>query len=235
MRHDFQVLIVEDDFRVAEITRQFVEKVEGFKVIDIVKTGEEARQVLKRLTTLPDLILLDVYIPDVHGLELFWEIRKEYQSIDLIMMTAAKEVSTIEETLRGGIFDYIVKPVELSRFKQTLDQYYEQRSVLASKESMEQEEIDRLTRFSVQNQTSPNMEAFDDLPKGIDRLTLDKIKSIMERNRENGLTAVQVGKEIGASRSTARRYLEYLVSIKELLAEQKYGDVGRPERRYLLK
>ncbi|WP_332633389.1 response regulator [Halalkalibacter flavus] len=235
MRHDFQVLIVEDDFRVAEITRQFVEKVEGFKVIDIVKTGEEARQVLKRLTTLPDLILLDVYIPDVHGLELFWEIRKEYQSIDLIMMTAAKEVSTIEETLRGGIFDYIVKPVEFSRFKQTLDQYYEQRNVLASKESMEQEEIDQLTRFSLQNQTSPNMEAFDDLPKGIDRLTLDKIKSIMERNRENGLTAVQVGKEIGASRSTARRYLEYLVSIKELLAEQKYGDVGRPERRYLLK
>ncbi|MCL7748875.1 response regulator [Halalkalibacter alkaliphilus] len=235
MRHDFQVLIVEDDFRVAEITRQFVEKVEGFKVIDIVKTGEEARQVLKRLTTLPDLILLDVYIPDVHGLELFWEIRKEYQSIDLIMMTAAKEVSTIEETLRGGIFDYIVKPVEFSRFKQTLDQYYEQRSVLASKESMEQEEIDQLTRFSVQKQTSPNIEAVDNLPKGIDRLTLDKIKSIMERNRENGLTAVQVGKEIGASRSTARRYLEYLVSIKELLAEQKYGDVGRPERRYLLK
>ncbi|KHF38473.1 response regulator [Halalkalibacter okhensis] len=234
MRYVFGVLIVEDDFRVAEITKQFVEKVEGFQVIDTVKTGEEARERLKKGSALPDLILLDVYIPDVNGLDLFWEIRKNYLSIDLIMMTAAKEVTTIEETLRGGIFDYIVKPVEFSRFKQTLDQYYEHRSVLLTKESMEQEEIDRLTRFSVQRRSLEQMVASSDLPKGIDRLTLDKIKSIMEQNRENGLTAVQVGKEIGASRSTARRYLEYLVLVKQLQAEQKYGDVGRPERRYLL-
>ncbi|MFC0472636.1 response regulator [Halalkalibacter kiskunsagensis] len=232
MSEMFQVLIVEDDFRVADITRQFVEKVAGFSVINVVKTGEETLKYLTSPNTLPDLILLDVYIPDVDGLELFWKIRSDYYHIDLIMMTAAKEVSTIEETLQGGIFDYIVKPVEFSRFKQTLERYRHQKSILASRDEMEQEEIDQLTGAA--KTLEGDVVATGDLPKGIDRITLDKIKQIMKENGEKGLTAVQVGKEVGASRSTARRYLEYMVSVKEVKAEQKYGDVGRPERRYFL-
>ncbi|MDT8862440.1 response regulator [Alkalihalobacillus sp. MEB130] len=231
MQQLFRVLIIEDDFRVADITTQFVGKVDGFAVVGSVKTGEEAKRWLQT-EKLPDLILLDVYIPDVEGLELFWTIRRDYQSIDVIMMTAAKEVTTIEEALRAGIFDYIVKPVDFSRFEQTLTRYVDFRRFLSSRDELEQEEIDRLTG----SVTAPKEEVVEsgDLPKGIDRITLEKIKKIMEQNRGKGWTAVQVGKEIGASRSTARRYLEYLVSSKAVEAEQKYGDVGRPERRYSL-
>lgn len=228
MKKVYQVLIVEDDFRVAEITKQFVENVEGFEVLSICKNGAETELFLER-NAIPDLILLDVYIPDVEGLDLFWKIRKNYHQIEIIMITAAKEVSTIEETLRGGTFDYIVKPVEFQRFKQTLQRYQKHRQVLTSKEEMDQEEIDRLRGLNgapvVQSVRS------DTLPKGIDRLTLDKVKSILAQKQE-GITAVELGKEVGASRSTARRYLEYLVSTKEVEAELKYGDVGRPERRY---
>ena len=115
-----QVLIVEDDFRIADINRQFVERVEGFAVLEIVKTSEEALAYLRSHSALPQLILLDVYIPDVEGLSLFWKLRQEFNEIDVIMVTAAKEVVTIAETLRGGIFDYIVKPVDFGRFEQTL-------------------------------------------------------------------------------------------------------------------
>jgi CitB family two-component system response regulator CitT len=232
MNDVFQVLIVEDDFRVADITRQFVEKIPGFSVINVMKTGKETTNYLSSGNPLPNLILLDVYIPDVNGLELFWKIRKDYSQIDLIMMTAAKEVSTVEETLQGGIFDYIVKPVEFTRFQQTLERYRHKQNMLASRDEMEQEEIDRLTGAT--KALVPKVTSTGELPKGIDRITLDKIKQIMKENRASGLTAVQVGKEIGASRSTARRYLEYMVSVKEVKAEQKYGDVGRPERRYSL-
>jgi CitB family two-component system response regulator CitT len=227
----YKVLIVEDDFRVAEITRQFVEKVEEFEVLHICKTAVETKEYLKQ-SSLPDLILLDVYIPDVEGLDLFWFIRKNYSQIEIIMMTAAKEVSTIEETLRGGTFDYIVKPVEFSRFKQTLTRFLNQRTLLSSKEEMNQEEIDRLTgvKFNQEGAAASNSSV---LPKGIDRLTLEKIKAIMSQYKEIGITAVELGEKIGASRSTARRYLEYLVSTKAVEAELKYGDVGRPERRYI--
>lgn len=231
MSIDFQVLIVEDDFRIAEINRQFVEKVDGFTVLDIVKTGKETLDYLRSSKNLPNLILLDVYIPDIEGLDLFWKIRKNYYDIDMIMVTAAKEVSTIEETLRGGIFDYIVKPVDFNRFEQTLNRYKERRNFLTSKKEMEQAEIDLIT--GVKDLSSVKKMSNAILPKGIDSITLGEIKNILKKNNYKGITAIELSKEIGTSRSTARRYLEYLVSLQVVKVTLKYGDVGRPERQYV--
>ncbi|MFS0575768.1 response regulator [Sporosarcina sp. 179-K 3D1 HS] len=226
-----QVLIVEDDFRVAEINRQFVNRVEGFIVAGIVKTGEEALTYLRGASNLPHLLLLDVYIPDVQGLDLFWTLRNEYTEIDVIMMTAANEVETIAEALRGGIFDYMVKPVDFDRFKRTLLSFRNQRQLLTTRTELMQEEIDLLTGLQITSMPSKK----DDkrLPKGIDQLTLDKIKRILQDSGESGITALDAGSNVGVSRSTARRYLEYLVSIKEADAQLKYGDIGRPERKYV--
>ncbi|ARK28682.1 response regulator [Halalkalibacter krulwichiae] len=230
MKSKYTVLIVEDDFRVAEVTRQFVEKVEGFQALDVCKTAAETKEYLKQ-NDLPDLILLDVFIPDVEGLALFWSVRKEYREVDIIMVTAAKEVSTIQETLRGGTFDYIVKPVEFSRFEQTLNRYKKHRMLLNTKVEMDQSEIDKLT--GVNSIISSEAESgLENLPKGIDRLTLKKVKHVISDHRDQGVTAIKLGQLIGASRSTARRYLEYLVSTKDVKAELEYGDIGRPERRY---
>lgn len=225
-----QVLIVEDDFRVADINRQFVDQVDGFHVVQIAKTGEEALAYLRNSSALPELILLDVYMPDSEGLSLFWKIRKNYPEIDLIMVTAAKEVPTIRETLQGGIFDYIVKPVDFLRLETALTRYSHQCRLLASREELEQAEIDQL--FGLQTEAKSKNVTDGKLPKGIDQLTLDKIKIALLKSDERGVTALQTGEEIGVSRSTARRYLEHLVSAKEAEAELKYGEVGRPERRY---
>lgn len=231
MSKGFQVLIVEDDFRIAEINRQFVEKIEDFTVLDIVKTGKETLDYLRSSKNLPNLILLDVYIPDIKGLDLFWQIRKNYHDIDMIMVTAAKEVSTIEETLRGGIFDYIIKPVDFNRFEQTLNRYKERRNFLTSKKEMVQAEIDLIT--GVKDLSAAKRISNAILPKGIDSITLGEIKNILKENNDKGMTAVDLSKKIGTSRSTARRYLEYLVSLQVVKVKLKYGDVGRPERQYV--
>lgn len=232
MLEAIQVLIVEDDFRIAEINRQFVNRVEGFVVTETVKTGEEALNYLRSTSNLPQLILLDVYIPDVQGLDLFWTLRNEFTEIDVIMMTAAKEVETIAETLRGGIFDYIVKPVDFERFERTLLSFRSQKQLLTTKTELRQEEIDLLTGLQISS--SPIKETEDArLPKGIDQLTLEKMKVILHESDESGITALDAGNKVGVSRSTARRYLEYLVSIGEADAQLKYGDIGRPERKYV--
>ncbi|KAB2336109.1 response regulator [Cytobacillus depressus] len=233
MHEKIQVLVVEDDFRIAEINRQVVNQIDGFTVLYAVKTGEDALTYLRNNKTLPHLILLDVYIPDTEGLNLFWQLRNEFNEIDVIMVTAAKEVVTIAETLRGGIFDYIVKPVDFARFEQTLKRYRKQRTLLTSREELEQDEIDQLIGLPT---LPPLMEevAVEMNPKGIDKLTLEKIKNVMQLCGESGITALDIGSRVGVSRSTARRYLEYLVSIKEAIAQLKYGEVGRPERRYFL-
>ncbi|GGB48666.1 response regulator [Virgibacillus dakarensis] len=231
MNEKFHVLIVEDDFRIAAIHRQFVEKVEGFVVQDCVKTAKEAFAHLQNKERQPDLIILDIYIPDVEGLELLWRLRTTYRAMDIVIVTAAKEEETVTKALRAGIFDYIVKPADASRFNQTLRRYKQQHEFLASKEAMEQADIDFITGvrdFSVSAEKSNHH-----LPKGIDPITLDEVTHLLADKKGDGITAVELSKQIGTSRSTARRYLEYLVSIKEIRTTLKYGTVGRPERQYI--
>ncbi|WP_340084341.1 response regulator [Siminovitchia sp. FSL H7-0308] len=231
MKKTYSVLIIEDDFRVAEINRQYVEKVAGFDVQKVVKSGNEALQYLENCQNMPDLLLLDLYIPDVEGLELFWQIRHEYQEVDMVVVSAEKDTSAIQETLRGGIFDFIVKPVDDARFAQTLYRYKKYRNYMQSKKELEQADIDYLTGFRrLLDSHSPDRQ----LPKGIDSITLGKINQLLNDKMAAGVgvTAVELSKLLGISRSTARRYLEYLVSIKKVKTKLNYGTVGRPERQY---
>ncbi|MFD1065036.1 response regulator [Oceanobacillus locisalsi] len=234
MHDSIQTLIIEDDFRVAEINRKYVERVEGFMVQEVVKTGEEALAYLKKCTSRPHLILLDIYIPDVQGLELLWQIRHLYHEIDLIPVTAANETVTVAEAFRGGAFDYIVKPVDAERFVQSLERYKAYREFIAAQETAGQMEIDAF--IGVTDSSYPSFSSSStntNLPKGIDSITLNDIKQLLEANKGNGITAVELSKKIGTSRSTSRRYLEYLVSTKEVHTRLKYGTVGRPEREYM--
>lgn len=222
-----QVLIVEDDIRIAEINRRFVEKIDDYQVVGLANNGEEARLLLEVLK--PDLVLLDIYFPDTSGLDILKYIRTVHWDTDVIMITAAKEVETVKESIRGGVFDFLIKPLYFERFKDTLDRYKDFKRTLKShevKNNMEQEEVDQLLRGGVKKAHSDSV-----LPKGIDRLTLEKVYSVISQHPQ-GLTAEDVGREIKTSRTTARRYLEYLVSNGELIADLSYGSVGRPERIY---
>lgn len=231
MKQELHVLIIEDDFRVAEINRQLVEQVAGYQVTGVAKTGDEAMDLLTNSQELPDLILLDVFIPDRRGLEMLREIRGNFHTIDVIMLSAAKEAATIEEALRCGSFDYLIKPVDFSRLEQSLLRYSKQKAFLASRQELEQTDIDRLIGIEPIAVLS---EAVDgELPKGIDQLTLVGVMEILQSSTPTGINAMETGKAVGVSRSTARRYLEHLVSIGEAKAQLNYGEIGRPERRYI--
>ncbi|MGG1574696.1 response regulator [Fictibacillus sp. NRS-1165] len=210
-----------------EINRRFVEKVPGFAVAGIATTKTDAQEQIECLK--PDLILLDIYFPDMSGLELLKWIRGAVPGIDVIMVTAAKEIHVLKQAMHGGIFDYIIKPVMFDRFKETLLKYKDYRDNVRklsnANEWMDQDQIDML----MGKEFKKKPETF--LPKGIDHLTLKKVLYAIQQHK-TGLTAEEVGKEIGASRTTARRYLEYLVSAFEIDADLSYGSVGRPERIY---
>ena len=223
-----QVLIVEDDFRVAKINRQLVEQITGYEVVTETRTAAETIDFLQQAKTLPDLVLLDVYIPDSPGLNLFWHLRREFPAIDIMLLTAAKETNIIEEALHGGVLDYLIKPVEPVRFAEAFRRYRSRKILLSSKSELSQEDLDRVLFGSEMQRDSTS----DALPKGIDRLTLEVIEKVLLQSPAEGITAVQVGKAAGVSRSTARRYLEYLVLIEVVGAQLHYGDVGRPERTY---
>lgn len=243
----YRIVIAEDDRRIAELQQRFVEKIEGFQVEAIALTLEEARDLVEVLE--PDLLLLDIHFPEGTGLELLSELRGSNQATDVILVTAAKEASTLQAALRGGVFDYILKPLVFDRLQTALQNYGRHRQqldqLLQQEDNLAQQDVDQMMPHSdtgnaldsdtagASRSAAPSAEMKIALPKGIDGLTLEKIRQVFQP-RIN-FNAEEVGEKVGVSRTTARRYLEYLVSTEELAADVSYGTVGRPERRYSLK
>lgn len=222
---ELKVLIVEDDPKIAEIHHHFTEKVSGFNVCGIANSLDDAEKMSELLE--PDLILLDLYFPEGLGTDILWKIRARHQAIDVILITAAKELATLQGAIRGGVFDYILKPVMFPRFKEALERFKEYRERMTKDSTLDQNEIDRLLHpYKESNPGEP------EYPKGIDPLTLKKIYAVFDQDHPDGFSAEEVGQQIGASRTTARRYLEFLTVRQRLTAELIYGAVGRPERKY---
>ncbi|MGE4420695.1 MAG: response regulator [Pseudodesulfovibrio sp.] len=228
---NIEVVIVEDDSRIADLHRRFCERVEGFSVVGIAQGLEDAKAMIELYK--PDLILLDLYFPEGTSLDLLRDIRIQGIETDVILITATKEMCPLKDALRGGVFDYIIKPVILDRFTACLEKFREYFARLHTDGRVEQRDVDSLRNLN------PSLSLSDppagNLPKGIDSLTLKKVRAEFEgegRDMENGASAEEIGERIGASRSTARRYLEYLVSIGVVFPDVAYGSVGRPERRY---
>lgn len=222
-----EVLIVEDNIKISRTHQAFVEKIEGFQVTGIANTIENAQMMLDTLE--PDLILLDIYFPESSGIDFLKELRMAHTT-DVILITAAREVEMLHRALQGGAFDYMIKPVFFERFNEALCNYRRYRKQLASAESLTQEEADRLFRASAATVTAGS----DGLPKGIDIVTLKVIMQVFEKDRQVCLSATQVGERVGVSRTTARKYLEYLISTGSLQIHLDYGTKGRPERKYHL-
>lgn len=227
-----EVLIIEDDLRIAEIQKRFIEQIEGFQTIGVAANYPEAKSYMELLQ--PDLILLDVYFPDMNGLDLLKETKQQKKQMDVIMITATKEIEKVQEAISIGVFDYIIKPVVFLRFKESLLRYLEFRANLVElgKDNIyvTQQQVDKLLRKEAD--TAGKGKSY--LPKGIDPLTLEKVLEVLGKVN-GGLTAEIVAKEIGASRTTARRYLEHLMSEEKIEADLAYGTVGRPERVYVVK
>lgn len=220
-----RILIVEDDRRIAEIQRRFVERLDDVELCGIAHSLEDARDLIEVMA--PDLILLDIYFPDGNGLELLRELRAQDSSSDVILITAAKEVDSLRSALRGGVFDYILKPLVFERLEEAVSRYRDHLQHLSGLVQVAQKEVDVLLPRS--GDASPPKRP-ERLPKGIDSITLDKIREVVSTGGQ--WSAEEVGNAMGASRTTARRYLEFLVGMSELTAEVTYGSVGRPERRY---
>lgn len=223
-----QVMIIEDDETTINIYKKFIQKVEGFQIVASACTGKQAMDLLHVFT--PDLILLDVHLPDIKGTDLLWDIRQEAREVDVIMITAANDVSTVSESIRGGAFSYMMKPIMINQFLSTLEQYKKTKEKLSHSAVMEQDDINRF--FGVKGDSSRTIrEEEEELPKGIDKHTLKKVRAQISA-AAGSVNAEETAQAIGASNSTVRRYLEYLVSREEAEVDIMYGTIGRPERRY---
>jgi response regulator of citrate/malate metabolism len=218
------VLVVDDDFRVARIHSAFVDRVEGFRTIGLAANGAEALAMASRLA--PDLILLDLYLPDMFGLDLLNQMRVAGVEGDVIAISAANESDTVERALKLGVANYLLKPFTLDDLSGRLSEYRSQRQRRLRPLVGDQADVDRI--FGRSEHTIA-----ESLPKGMSPETAELILATL-RERTEEQSAQQCGAAVGISRVSARRYLEFFVSQGKAQVSLRYGSRGRPERRYRL-
>jgi len=222
------VLIVDDDFMVAKVHAGFVAAVDGFEVIGTAATGAQALAEVERLR--PDLVLLDVYLPDMTGLDVLRSLRATGFPVDVVVISAARDVDTIRSALHGGVLNYLVKPFDRRTFEARLHDYARMHGELAELDEAGQHDVDRM--FGRARAAAP---AVAQTPKGITQETLELVRSALAGAGEDGLSATECSERTGLARVSARRYLEQLVTVQEADVRQRYGTAGRPERRFTLR
>ncbi len=217
-----RTLVVDDDFRVAQLHRAYTERVEGFTVVGEAHSGREALDDCARLR--PQLVLLDIYLPDISGLEVIHRLRGERHSADVIAITAARDVATVRAAMQGGVLNYLIKPFMFAAFREKLEAYAALHERLEDMHEASQGDVDRLYALLRTERAAV-------LPKGLSRATLDVVRRVLT-DAGDEMSAGAVAHVAGVSRVTARRYLEHLCQAGHAELRLRYGTAGRPEHLY---
>jgi response regulator of citrate/malate metabolism len=229
-----RTLIIDDDVAVAGIHHGFLLARGGFDVVGMAHTGQQGLDLAAE--SQPELVLLDIHLPDMSGLDVLQGLRnRPNKAIDVLIITASRELETVRSAMAGGVLHYLVKPFTSQALNERLDAYLGLRQELASESAagpLNQERIDRLVAPSRRPAPHDAGEASAlRLPKGLSRPTLDAVVEALKATRDD-VSAAGMAALLGLSRVSARRYLEYLVVHGLARLTPRYGAAGRPENRY---
>jgi response regulator of citrate/malate metabolism len=220
-----RVLVVEDEQLAAEAHASYTNRVEGFEVAAVARSAGEAARALAADPTI-DLVLLDMHLPDGHGLGLLQRLRAAGHLCDVIAVTSARDADVVRHAVAQGVVLYLLKPFSFATFRTKLEQYAAYRDQLAEASSdVVQADVDKLMG------TLRSRSSSTQLPKGMSPESLQQVTDAL-RTAERALSASEVAEVIGASRVTARRYLEHLADEGRVDRTPRYGGSGRPEVEY---
>lgn len=219
----YEVLIVDDDFMVARAHERIVEQLPGFRVVGVAHSGAQALELIDTLR--PQLVLLDIYLPDTTGLDVIRRARERGHDLDFLVLSAARESETVSAALQGGIVSYLLKPFKITELQARLAGYAERRRVLGRPGDLSQSDLDQALG------SASGVAPLPQLPKGLSKETAVLIERAL-KDAELDLAASECAEELGLSRVVARKYLEHFVQLGQAAVALRYGQTGRPQRRY---
>ncbi|SDP67297.1 two-component system, CitB family, response regulator [Actinopolyspora xinjiangensis] len=221
-----RVLVVDDDVRVADNHRKLVGSMDGFEAVGVAHTAREALALSERL--LPDLVLLDLYLPDESGVRVLQRLRGNARPLDVLVITAVRDVETVRAAMQGGAVHYLLKPFPFRELRQRLNGYAEAKSELDAVDEAEQADVDRV--YGMLRPAEPHTVP-EELPKGLSTVTARLVLDTL-RSAGTDLSASEVANSAGLSRVSARRYLDHFANTGGITLHLRYGSAGRPEHRY---
>ncbi|HEV2727592.1 MAG TPA: response regulator [Solirubrobacterales bacterium] len=215
------MLIIDDDFMVARVHSGYVGKTPGFEVVGVAHTGADALRAVEELR--PDLVLLDIYLPDMDGVSVLRELRSSASAdTDVIVISAANDVETVRAAMRGGVLHYLIKPFTYAALYDQLKHFAALHERLAALSQAGQSDVDQVFGGRPSGATP--------LPKGLSSETAALVEETLRSSAED-VSAAECAARTDISRVSARRYLEHFVATGQAAVRLRYG-TGRPERRY---
>jgi response regulator of citrate/malate metabolism len=214
-----RVLVVDDDFMVAKVHSGYVTRTPGFEVAGVAHTGGDALRAVAELA--PDLVLLDIYLPDMDGVTVLRALRSGGGDTDVIVISAATDVDTVRAAMRGGVLHYLIKPFTYAALHDQLRHFALLQARLSVLSEAGQSDVDQV--FGARPGSA--------LPKGLTAETL-RIVAAELREASPDVSAAECAARTSLSRVSARRYLEHFVTTGQADVRLRYGGTGRPERRY---
>lgn len=223
-----QVLVVDDDYRVAGIHAAYVTRTDGFLVVGQAHTAAEARSLAAELQ--PELVLMDIYLPDGDGLEVVRDLLEQPQPPDVMIVSAARDLAAVRTAMQLGAVHYLIKPFGYHLLAERLSAYQRlRRRIDRTGSEPEQTEVDELFELS----RAPGS-ATARSTKGHSAPTIELVRDAV-RASGGDISAIEVSERVGISRATAQRYLSYLERHGVLKLQLRYGTTGRPENRYRMR
>lgn len=229
---DVRVLVVDDDYRVAKIHAAYVDRTAGFTVCGQAHSAAQALDLVAVLR--PDLVLMDVYLPDGDGLGVIRKLLESPEPAesdphpDFVVITAARDVSTVRTAMQLGAVHYLVKPFGYPAMAEKLTSYLDLRRRMQTLDDSDadQADVDELFGLLRGQPPLPSLP-----PKGHSAPTLELVRNAV-RAAAGDVSASEVAESVGISRPTAQRYLSYLTRHGVVRLQLRYGTTGRPEHRY---
>jgi response regulator of citrate/malate metabolism len=211
---ELTVLVVDDDFRVANMHAGIVKALPGFTVTTTATTIDAARK-----ADAVDLALVDVYLPDGSGVDFIRELR-----CDSMVLSAATEAATIRAAMAAGALSYLVKPFVPVELAARLAGYARYRRILAGP-NLGGQDVDaaldalrpRVAAQTPSTATSPTKQ-----------LVLQALRAA-----DGPMSSAEVATATGVSRATAQRYLATMAAAGEVKIQLRYGSTGRPEQEFV--
>lgn len=219
-----RVLVVEDEPTTAAAHGEYVARVDGFELAGTAYSGQEALRVLSGGGI--DVVLLDMNLPDRHGLDIVRAMRAAGDTTDVIAVTSARELAVVRQAASLGISQYLLKPFLFTALRERLESWATHRQAIEGDDVVtSQQSVDRL--LARPRSTTGT------LPKGLSAESLDAVTRLLQT--DTALSAAEVADRMSSSRVTARRYLEYLHDIGMVVRRPRYAATGRPVIEYALR
>ncbi|MDO4549317.1 MAG: response regulator, partial [Clostridia bacterium] len=210
-------IIAEDDPIVALFNQHFLSRFNEIEIVSVFFNGKQALEYL--LSNSVNLAVVDITMPGMNGTQLVREARERGVTTDFIVVTAANDIAHIDEMVRYGIVDYLIKPFTMERFSAAITKYLAKNRLFTGKRELSQGEIDRII-----GKDTPETSA---LPKGMQEATMNTLLGCIRQSGNARHTCESISRETSLSKVTVRRYLNYLVKSGVLNSEVDYETGGR--------